>query len=181
MITSEMVSILSVGLPALGAVLSAVVSFVGVLPGAERRLHRLVAIHRDMPEGEGKDALEDALNQLAVRTARRAVSGREERQRERRKVDAGGVIGVVIVVLIGGGAAWGLWLLGTLPVWPVLRWTLWVLAILLTLVTTFFVSGMPILKEEDGTRKDRSATGTKKEAEEPAPEDAPVPAPADGV
>ena len=172
-----MASILSVGLPALGAVLSAVVSFVGVLPGAERRLHRLVAIHRDMPEGEGKDALEDALNQLAVRMARRALSDREERQRQRRKVDAGGVVGVVIIVLIGGGAAWGLWLLGTLPVWPVLRWTLWVLAILLTLVTTFFVSGVPIFKDENG----RPRRATKKEAEEPAPEDAPAPAPANGV
>ncbi len=174
-----MVSILSVGLPALGAVLSAVVSFVGVLPGAERRLHRLVAIHRDMPEGEGKDALEDALNQLAVRMARRAVTDREERQRHRRKVDAGGVVGVVIIVLIGGGAAWGLWLLGTLPVWPVLRWTLWVLAILLTLVTTFFVTGVPIFKDENG--QPRRATRTDRDAKEPAPEDAPAPAPADGV
>ena len=69
-----MVSILSVGLPALGAVLSAIGSFIGARPGGERRLHRLVSVHKDMPAGEGRAALEDAINKLAVGIAHRAVS-----------------------------------------------------------------------------------------------------------
>ena len=135
-----MVSILSVGLPAIGAILSAIISFVGVLPGAERRLHRLVSIHNEMPAGEGKAALADAVNELAVRTARRVVSTRDER-RERRKLDGGKVGFAIFFVLVGGGVAWGIWFLGSLAhALPVLQWTLWVIAILVTLVTTFFVT-----------------------------------------
>jgi hypothetical protein len=165
-----MVSILSVGLPALGAVVSAIVSFLGVLPGSERRLHRLVSIHNEMPAGAGKAALEDAVNHLAVRTARRVVSTRGERQedRKRRKVDGGKVFAIVFFVLVGGGAAWLFWLLGSLAPWPFLQWTLWVIAILMTLVTTFFVTvggGLTnVFQDEEGPAQaadgtDRDATG----------------------
>jgi hypothetical protein len=150
--TSELVSILSVGLPAIGALVSAVVSFVGVLPGTDRRLHRLVSIHNEMPPGEGRAALEDAVNELAVRAARRVVATRGERRRDRRKVDAGKVLGVVIVVLVGGGAAWGLYELGRLATpFPVLQWTLWVIGILVTLCTTLIVTvgGMTDVFEDE--------------------------------
>jgi cation transporter-like permease len=147
--TSEIVSIVSVALPTMGAVLSAIASFVGVLPGTERRLHRLVSIHNDMPAGEGKSALEEAVNHLAVRTARRVVSTRVERQQQRRKVDAGKLIGIIIVILVGGGLAWGFWLLGTSAPWPFLQWTLWVIGILVTLFTTLVVTGMSVFKDDD--------------------------------
>jgi hypothetical protein len=143
-----MVSILSVALPATGALLSAIVSFIGVLPGAERRLHRLVSIHNEMPAGEGKAALEDAVNHLALRTARRVVSTRSEKQQARKKLDAGNVIGVLIVVLGGGGLAWVLWLLGSLTPWLILQWTLWVIGILVTLFSTLVVSTMTVFQDD---------------------------------
>ncbi len=177
-----MVSILSVGLPALGAVVSAFAAFLGVVPGTDRKLHRLVTIHRDMPAGEGRDALEDSINELAVRAARRAVGGRTTaRQRPRRRLDAGKVIGTIMIVAVGGGIAWVFWWLGSLAPWPFLQWTLWIVAILVTLFTTFVATLDNVFKDEDGDKKDRSAKGTTKEAEEPAPEDAPAPAPADGI
>lgn len=162
-----MVTLVSVGLPAVGAVVSAIVSFLGILPGTERRLHRLVAIHRDMPDGEGKAALEDALNQLAVRTARRAVTGRVDRrpQRARRRLDGVKVTMVVLVVLVGGGLAWFFWWLGTLAPWDFLQWTLWVIAILVTLFTTFVVSLDNVFKDEPATEPAASAGA-------PAPDDA---------
>ncbi|MFI2485582.1 hypothetical protein ACH47X_01675 [Promicromonospora kroppenstedtii] len=184
MITSEMVSILSVGLPALGAVVSAFAAFLGVVPGTDRKLHRLVTIHRDMPAGEGRDALEDSINELAVRAARRAVGGRTTaKQRPRRRLDAGKVIGAIMIVVVGGGIAWVFWWLGSLIPLPFLQWVLWVIAILVTLFTTFVVTLDNVFKDENGDRTDRSAKGTTKDkdAKEPAPEDAPVPAPADGV
>jgi hypothetical protein len=160
--TSEIVSIVSVALPTLGAVLSAIASFVGVLPGSDRRLHRLISLHNEMPEGQGKSALEEAVNHLAVRTARRVVSTRVERQQQRRKVDAGKVIGNVIAILIGGGLAWGFWFLGTLPPWPFLQWTLWVIGILVTLFTTLVVTGMSVFKDEDAPAQ--AADGTDQNA-----------------
>ena len=172
MITSELVSILSVGLPAIGAVVSAIVSFLGVLPGTERRLHRLVSIHNEMPPGEGRAALEDAVNQLAVRTAHRVVSTRGERQRERRKLDAGKVIAVIMVVLIGGGAAWGLFQLGLLVAsLPFLQWTFWVLGILVTLVTTLFVTVGGMTDVFQDPEKDR-ANKEKREAAKKARDEA---------
>ncbi|MFJ3404087.1 hypothetical protein [Promicromonospora sp. NPDC090134] len=192
MIPSEMVSILSVGLPALGAVVSAFAAFLGVVPGTDRKLHRLVTIHRDMPAGEGRDALEDSINELAVRAARRAVGTRTTaKQRPRRRLDAGKVIGAIMIVGVGGGIAWVFWWLGSLAPWPFLQWTLWVVAILVTLFTTFVVTLDNVFKDEDGEKKDRSAkkgADTKQNADteapdttEPAPEDVPAPAPADGV
>lgn len=161
--TSEIVSIVSVALPTLGAVLSAIASFAGVLPGAERRLHRLISIHNDMPEGPGKSALEEAVNHLALRTARRVVSTPVERQQQRRKVDAGKVTGNIIAILIGGGLAWGFWFLGTLPPWPFLQWTLWIIGILVTLFTTLVVTGLGVFKDEDAPAPaadgDRNAAG----------------------
>ncbi|MFI9489470.1 hypothetical protein ACIG47_23990 [Promicromonospora sp. NPDC052451] len=167
MITSEMVSILSVGLPAVGALVSALVSFLGVLPGTERRLHRLVAIHRDMPDGHGKAALEDALNELAVRTARRAVSGRVDRrpQRPRRRVDGAKVTMVVIVVLVGGGLAWFFWWLGTLAPWAFLQWTLWVVAALVTVFTTFVVTLDNVFKDDDAAPRRGTAEPAETEAD----------------
>ncbi len=173
-----MVSILSVGLPAIGAILSAIISFVGVLPGAERRLHRLVSIHNEMPAGEGKAALEDAVNELAVRTARRVVSTRAERQ-ERRQLDGGKVGFAIFFVLVGGGLAWGIWFLGSLVhALPVLQWTLWVIAILVTLFTTFFVTvgGLTDLyKDEEKDRANkakREANKAKREAAKKARDEA---------
>jgi len=169
-ITSEMVSILSVGLPAIGALVSAIVSFIGVLPGSERRLHRLVSIHNEMPAGEGKAALEDAVNELAVRTARRVVSTRAERQ-ERRKLDGGKVGFAIFIVLVGGGVAWGIWFLGSLAhALAVLQWTLWVIAILVTLVTMFFAAvGLTDLYEDP--EKD-AANKAKREAAKKARDEA---------
>ncbi|PUB31886.1 hypothetical protein C8K30_101403 [Promicromonospora sp. AC04] len=165
-----MVSILSVGLPAIGALVSAIVSFIGVLPGSERRLHRLVSIHNEMPTGEGKAALEDAVNELAVRTARRVVSTGAER-RERRKLDGGKVGFAIFTVLVGGGVAWGIWFLGSLAhALPVLQWTLWVIATLVTLVTTFFAAiGLTDLYEDP--EKD-AANKAKREAAKKARDEA---------
>ncbi|MFC8800186.1 hypothetical protein ACFT2C_20825 [Promicromonospora sp. NPDC057138] len=160
MITSEMVSILSVGLPALGALVSAIVSFLGILPGTERRLHRLVSIHNEMPVGEGKAALEEAVNELAVRTARRVVAPSAERKRERKQLDGGKVGFAIFFVLVGGGVAWGIWFLGSLAhALPVLQWTLWVIAILVTLFTTFFVTvgGLTDLYKDEEKDKENKA------------------------
>ncbi|WP_285105284.1 hypothetical protein [Promicromonospora sp. MEB111] len=173
MITSEMVSILSVGLPALGAVVSAFAAFLGVVPGTDRKLHRLVTIHRDMPEGEGKEALEDALNELATRAARRAVGSRVSKQRPRRKLDAGKVIGAILIVLVGGGIAWVFWWLGSLAPWAWLQWTLWVIAILVTLFTTFVVT-LDNVFQDDADAAQRKARRAARNA--PTPDDGPVPA-----
>lgn len=156
-----MVSILSLGLPALGAVVSAIVSFLGVLPRTDRRLHRLVSIHRDMPEGEGKAALEDALNQLAVRAARRAISDRAGRraQRPRRRLDGFKVTMMTLTVLIGGGLAWLFWWLGSLIPWALLQWPLWILAAIVFLLTTFVVTSGDVFKDEDRDKIDDKTDG----------------------
>ncbi|MFI8524967.1 hypothetical protein ACIGB8_11000 [Promicromonospora sukumoe] len=204
MITSEMVSILSVGLPALGAVVSAFAAFLGVVPGTDRKLHRLVTIHRDMPEGEGKDALADSINELALRAAHRATGTRTTaKQRPRRRLDAGKVIGAIMIVVIGGGIAWFLWWLGSLIPVPFLQWVLWIIAILVTLFTTFVVTLDNVFKDEDedadaSKRTSRRAARTASApgegsasgaapgnaptpGEGPTPEDAPTSAPADKV
>lgn len=203
-----MVSILSVGLPALGAVVSAFAAFLGVVPGTDRKLHRLVTIHRDMPEGEGKDALADSINELALRAAHRATGTRTTaEQRPRRRLDAGKVIGAIFIVLIGGGIAWFFWWLGTLAPWPFLQWVLWVVAILVTLFTTFVVTLDNVFKDEDADASKRTSRRAARNASasdegavsgaaagggptsgdapapgaSPTPEDAPASAPADKV
>lgn len=203
-----MVSILSVGLPALGAVVSAFAAFLGVVPGTDRKLHRLVTIHRDMPEGEGKDALADSINELALRAAHRATGTRTAaKQRPRRRLDAGKVIGAIFIVLIGGGIAWFFWWLGTLAPWPFLQWVLWVVAILVTLFTTFIVTLDNVFKDEDADASKRTSRRAARNASasdegavsgaaagggatsgdapapgaSPTPEDAPASAPADKV
>ncbi|MFI2363111.1 hypothetical protein [Promicromonospora sp. NPDC019610] len=183
MITSEMVSILSVGLPAIGAVVSAFAAFLGVVPGTDRKLARLVTIHRDMPEGEGKEALEKAVNELATRAARRAVGARVTKDRPRRKLDAGKVIGAVLIVLVGGGLAWLFWWLGSLIPFAPLQWTLWVIAILVTLFTTFVVTLDDVFqddaeaaerKTQRAARRSPTADGAGAPAEAPEPTDAPT-------
>ncbi|MGW2095847.1 hypothetical protein [Promicromonospora sukumoe] len=205
MITSEMVSILSVGLPALGAVVSAFAAFLGVVPGTDRKLHRLVTIHRDMPEGEGKDALADSINELALRAAHRATGTRTTaQQRPRRRLDAGKVIGAIMIVVIGGGIAWFLWWLGSLIPVPFLQWVLWVVAILVTLFTTFVVTLDNVFKDENADASKRTSRRAARKAsapgasgatqgegatpgdalapgEGPTPEDAPASTPADKV
>jgi hypothetical protein len=169
-ITSEMVSILSVGLPALGAALSAIASFIGARPGGERRLHRLVVMHKDMPAGEGRDALEDAINQLAVGIARRAVTSRESRraQRPHRKVDRFELTMIIITILIGGGLTWFFWWLGSLAPWPLLQWPLWIIAILISLVVTLVVMTGDVFKEQNADRQTQGA------ASAPGPEEVAV-------
>lgn len=167
-----MVSILSLGLPVLGAVVSAIVSFLGVLPSTDRRLHRLVGIHNEMPPGEGKTALEDAVNELAVRTARRVVAPRAERERERKQLDGEKVAFVIFFVLVGGGVAWGIWFLGSLAdALPVLQWTLWGIAALVTLVTTLFVTVGGLMDLYKDPQKD-AANKAKREAAKEARDEA---------
>jgi len=114
----------------LGALPTATAALRALVPAERnslvRHIRRLSALREHLPDGPGREALDQTLDHLGSELAYKVD------RRARRRVKGVSVAALVVIVVVAGGAAWALW-----------AWGLWakVLAVLLAVLSALLVLG----------------------------------------